>query len=273
MESRARYTLVGSVVMGMLIVAAVTLWWATRSDERSEGRLYAIFFRNYSLSGLQVNSDVTMRGIRVGSVANLQILPHDIESIRVLVRLQAETPVKTDTEAVVQRNLLTGLAYIDLIHTTSKAAALEAAPGQLYPTIPEGETTLGALQENLPQMVDRLGMLIENLNAVLSEPNREALSRTLSNVERLTTTLADQRSDLALILQESRTLVQETKALVQQLNSRSEQLSRSLSGEAGRIAESITAASHALSATLQEYENPRSLVAGTAQPPAGPGEN
>ncbi len=279
METRAQYTLVGSVVIGIVTFIAVTVLWLTNIDDEAHQNLYTIYFKQFSLSGLQINSSVTMRGIRVGSVESLQISRRDIELVKVTIRVQSDTPIKTDTVAVVERNLLTGLASIDLNGSSQEAPYLLETSDEDYPVIPEGKTSLAAIQEGLPQLFERSSQLITRLNTIFSPENTAALSKTVSNVQELTGALAEKKLEISKTIQNLDSATEKANGVLQELDAKVAELTSSIaraadivSNETSRMGQSVAAASESLNTTLESYEEPRSIFSGPAKSAFGPGE-
>jgi phospholipid/cholesterol/gamma-HCH transport system substrate-binding protein len=279
METRARYALVGSVVLLIIGIFILTLFWLSREREEAGSNLYLIYFRKFSLSGLAVNSWVTMRGIKVGAVESLQISPKDIELIKVAVRLQKDTPVKQDTEAVIERNLLTGLASIDLVKSTQESPLLTETDDESYPVIPEGKTALGSIQDNLPQLFDKLSQLVTRFNAVFSPENEKAFSETLANARVVSQTLAAHKDKLGAAIDDLSSAASESRTLIRDLDKHGTEAAQAftraaqvMSLEISRAGQSFAGMAESLRTTLQGYQDPAALIRGRSPAQRGPGE-
>ncbi len=279
MESEARYALVGVVVLALTAALVMSVLWLSGETEDEARTYYSVYFRKHSLAGLQENCDVTMRGIKVGSVRYLQIAPDDIELVKVTVEVKASTPVKQDARAVIQRNLLTGVSSIDLIGSTSRAPFIEATPGERYPVIPEGETTFGAIQDSLPDMIEKGSQALNRANDLLSDDNRAALSATLHNVSLFTGQLAESRVEIVRSLEMVSNLSVRLNEFVINFDKRAEtmfstvkQTAESINAEVTAMTRSVSQAANTLSSTLEHYEEPRSLITGPGKNALGPGE-
>ena len=156
METRASYILVGSFVLGLIAAAfAFVVWLASVQFEEVPMR-YVIYFEG-GVSGLSVASPVRYRGVPVGSVSDIRIDPENIERIRVMVEISAETPIKADTEATLTLQGITGVSFVFLSGGTVVTAAqdkVSLAAADLI-AVPEpsaalslvaGATLLGGLQ-------------------------------------------------------------------------------------------------------------------------------
>jgi len=160
MESKANYALVGAIVIALVACLLGAALWISQTTAGQSQSFYTIYFMEHSLSGLQVDSDVTMKGIRIGKVRSFKLSPIDIERVKVVVEVAEDSPIKHDTEAVISRNILTGLASIDLTGGTAGSSFRKGVPtGEKYPIIPEGRTELATIADSLPGLVEDLGKL------------------------------------------------------------------------------------------------------------------
>jgi phospholipid/cholesterol/gamma-HCH transport system substrate-binding protein len=178
MEPEARYTIVGAAVLALVAMLAGAILWLHGSGAGSQALAYGIVFERQSLEGLSRSSDVTMRGLRVGSVTGYRFSPQNQAAVEVSIALAPGTPVQEGTRAAVARNLLTGLATVQLTNPPEKGRPLRIAPGNAVPIIAEGQA-----QEQ--QIAAGVTDLTQRLNATLSPENRAAFSEALANVQRL----------------------------------------------------------------------------------------
>ena len=114
MERESRYTLVGAALVGLMFAIALTMIWLTRGGARPDLN-YTIHFDHASLDGLQVGGDVNLRGIKVGRVEDYSIARDNINRVNVTIRVDRKSPVSDNTVATIGRNILTGLASINLV--------------------------------------------------------------------------------------------------------------------------------------------------------------
>ena len=94
MEPEAKYTLVGVAVLILLALVAAAVVWLRSSGEGADAREYKIYFERQSLEGLEPRSNVTMRGVRVGSVTGLRFSSQRPGRGRSLHRVDPATPVR-----------------------------------------------------------------------------------------------------------------------------------------------------------------------------------
>ncbi len=241
MEVKAKYMLVGSTVSILSIMLVVAMIWLSEMGGHNDTRKYTIYFEKYSLAGLQEDSAVTMKGIRVGKVAKLKISQGNIEQVKVIIELDAGTPVKTDTEAIIKRNLLTGLAHIDLINSHQEAALLNKIPsGENFPVIPEGQAGLEAMiTSTLPNLLTNVANMVNNANEMFSPENRQLLQEMLLDISAATKELSSSQRKLATLLEEATKLAGESRTMVHNLDQRAAVIEKSISKTVGMAQEKI----------------------------------
>jgi phospholipid/cholesterol/gamma-HCH transport system substrate-binding protein len=186
MEAEARYTLVGAALLALLAALAAGLVWLQDAGSRREFAYYNIFFENQSLDGLSQGGEVAVRGIKVGRVEDIA-LTESVNRVRVLVRVDRRLPVARNTVAVITRNLVTGIATVNLVTPASAGPPLvEIPPGSEYPVIAEGLSDVDNLTGRVSQIGDLAAEAISNFNRAFRAENREAISTTLRNLSELT---------------------------------------------------------------------------------------
>lgn len=312
MEPQAKYTLVGASVVVLTTLMVIAMLWLSEVGGLNGAKHFSIYFRRHALYGLQVDSGVTMRGIKVGTVSSLEISDRNIEEIHVVVMLDADAPVKTDTVAVVNRNLLTGFASLDLVRGTQRAELLEDVPdGEEHPVIPEANSELDQIAESVPQMLEQASQVATRVSSALSEENIRSLTKTLQNIEKFTDVLASSNADFEGTMKEiqaaagdfrkvSRSLSQfteenngrlvqvsdeilatlnEVQALMKTFRDQSETLMTSLSAtsqvlsqQASVASQSLGVAAQSAATTFEGFQQPRSLITGPHKSALGPGE-
>jgi phospholipid/cholesterol/gamma-HCH transport system substrate-binding protein len=279
MESHAKYTLVGAVVLTLLGLTIFAALWLSRAGDTREYTFYAVYFRHHSLAGLQEDSAVTMRGIKVGTVKSLEIATPDVEQVKVVLKIESETPVKTDTEAVVQRNLLTGLAYIDLVRTTANAPLLSVKDGEELPVIPEGRSQLDAIASDLPRMIEHFNALVADARGFLTPENQKAAAAILTNLHEISNQFSSNGGDLSGFLSNLTKLSGDLDTLVKKIDLRTEELTRALKGtsstislETQNISRNLGRAAQGIAQTVERYQDPASLLGGPPPGALGPGE-
>jgi len=186
METRAHYVAVGAFVLAVIVIGFVAVLSLGRVEFAQDLKRYYIFFKG-SVTGLSKGSVVQYNGITVGRVVDVRVDPDDLEKIQVTVEIDKDlVPIKTDARAFVDINLLSGVATIQIRGGTKEAKDLEPEPNHRYPVIAAGQSELEQLRANLPELLGDLKQVAHNLNTVLDEQNRKAISDSLQNVRTVT---------------------------------------------------------------------------------------
>ena len=259
MESEARYTLVGATLIALVVAAVGAVLWLKSAGSREGVDWYTIYFQRQSLDGLQVGADVTMLGISVGKVEAYTVDRRTMNRVRVRVRVSSLTPITPATEAIVQRNLLTGIARIALTPPAGASPALLTAvpEGEEFPVIPEGQSDLEQIADAANRMAKSGAIALDNLNEVLSVENRTAVTQTLASVRDITATVnarMDRLDDLTLALTRSAAEVGRASRDV------AEQV-RQVQGAATPAAGQLEATLRDVSRTLERVERESTAVA------------
>jgi phospholipid/cholesterol/gamma-HCH transport system substrate-binding protein len=213
MESDARYAWVGLAVVTLIVAMAAGFYWLNGSSKQ-DVRMFTVYFENQSLEGLQLNSDVRMQGIKVGKVADYTILPGQAKTVRVILEIDARTPIWEGVEAVVSRNLVTGLAAVDLDNVWKGGADIGPPPaGETYPVIDEGVPQMARISSTLEGLGKAGGEAVVRFNALLSDENQKSFSRILVNVAGLSGELRQVTPELQATLVATRQAAQRLDAV------------------------------------------------------------
>ena len=182
MEPDARYSLVGTAVLVLLAALAAGIVWLAASGNNRDMRVYRVHFVKQSLEGLDVRSDVRMKGIRVGDVKSLSFSRHSNGTVEVLLAIDPRAPVLQSTRAVVDRNLITGLATVRLVNLDETSAPLAPAEGEHEAVIAEGSSQFQQFSETMSELAQRADTTLERINQTLSPQTIAAIGETVENL-------------------------------------------------------------------------------------------
>lgn len=197
MEAEAKYTLVGVIVLLVAALLALGLVWLGGWANTIAYRHYTIYFSHQSMDGLDVNSAVKMRGIKIGVVSALDLTAEAQGGVRVTVNVDEHTPVRQGAQAYVKRNVVTGLATVEITNGDVGAPLLAEAPkGEKYPVIAEGSSDLDKVATAVSRMAENGADVLDKMNGVLTEQNRKALTQTLANLKDLSDYLVQNKRSL-----------------------------------------------------------------------------
>jgi phospholipid/cholesterol/gamma-HCH transport system substrate-binding protein len=281
MEPNARYMLVGvSVAVVFTSLIAAILWMATSGFSKEDDKTFVIYFKQHSLAGLQIDSPVTMKGIKIGRVADFSISKLDIQKIKVIIKIEKYTPVRVDTEAVISRNLLTGLANIDLVHGTQDSPPLEEpGKGEKYPVINEGASELQAVTESLPDTLHGIQDAITKISQIFSDDNQKNIAGILDDVHKVTGAVAENDKAISAAVQNFASFFKDTGENTNGLKKEfSDTLkavrvaAESFTQQSSRLGEQFSRTARSVTQATDKLSNPTSILRGPKSEELGPGE-
>ena len=242
MEPEARYTMIGSVLLAIIVALVAGFVWLSSSGRASDFRFYTIYFERQSLEGLQVGGDVNMRGVKVGRIENFTISRDNINKVKVAIRVARATPVSENTTAVVARSIVTGLARINLdTPGTPGPELVTVAAGERYPVITEGTSNLDQIADSVSKLASQADIALENLNSVMGDRNKKSFAQALTAIR-----------DLSVGLNRRLETIDEMSASFQASSTAFQGLSRDLSGASGKVANAVAPVGDEASQSLRE---------------------
>jgi phospholipid/cholesterol/gamma-HCH transport system substrate-binding protein len=189
METRANYALIGLFTLAVIAAAFGFVYWFSGTGSGQRRQPVRIVFSG-SVSGLSNGSVVLFNGIRVGEATDIRLLPEDPRRVVAVVEVERSTPVRTDTRARLEVNMLSGVAQIALIGGEPGAPALTPGPGQPLPTIFADRSDFQDVMEMARSLARRADDILERVGRVVGD-NEGAINRTIQNAESFSRALAD----------------------------------------------------------------------------------
>ncbi|SEK90168.1 phospholipid/cholesterol/gamma-HCH transport system substrate-binding protein [Roseivivax marinus] len=181
METRANYVLIGAFTLaGIAAIAGFVLWFARVELDR-QFAYYDVRFE--SVAGLSEAADVRFAGLPVGKVADIRLSPDRDGTVLVRLEVDAETPVRTTSEATVESQGVTGVSYVGISAGEPDTPLLDEAAEDDIPEIPSGTSVFQALTRDAPELLDETLNTVRSINEILSPDNRDRVTNILVNVE------------------------------------------------------------------------------------------
>jgi phospholipid/cholesterol/gamma-HCH transport system substrate-binding protein len=254
MEEKVNFTLVGLfvVVLGAALIGAI-LWLGSDQSYSKTYETYQIYIKE-SVSGLNLNAPVRYRGVEVGRVQKITLAPDNVEQVQLTLGIERGTPIKTDTFAILQTHGLTGLTFVELAGGSREATALKAVKGEPFPTIQTGPSLMMRLDTSVSTLLTNLNRSSENINALLNEDNRRAISHALSDIEVLSQTLAARRTTIDSALTNAAHTMENTAQLSAQLPQLAERIGHgadAVDRMAGELAKAASSTRTTMDSTRQ----------------------
>lgn len=312
METEGRYTLVGTLVLAVVALLTAAILWLAGVADTIAYQAYTIYFRQQSLDGLAVGSPVKMRGIKVGVVDGYRFANSKEEAVAVTVRIDEGVPVHRGAEAYIKRNLVTGIAAVEINNGPVSGPLLDSVPkGERYPVIAEGSSDIDKVATAVSRLAENGAQVVERVNTLLSDENQRAISQTLANLNELSTHLAANKQSLDAVVQGIRDASDEFRfagASISQAATRAEgsiagvgsnaeaalneariaidklqrdaslisgqiqQLTETTTLELTNVSRDVRTSTDALTTAGQRLSNPRAILFGPGQTQLGPGE-
>jgi phospholipid/cholesterol/gamma-HCH transport system substrate-binding protein len=168
METDKRYFFEGLFILLFTLGIVLAFVWLSRAGHRDDV-IYRIRF-NESVSGMALGDPVKFRGVDVGTVKTMAIDETDPRRVQVEVRLRKETPVKTDTKAILKLKGITGVVFIELNGGSANAQLLaEAATSDQVPEIPSEKSNLTTFLDELPKLAQKFSALESKTGKVVDD--------------------------------------------------------------------------------------------------------
>ena len=242
METRARHLAVGSFVLLLLAGAFVFVLWAAKFQGQVSYNSYFARFSG-SVSQLRVDSTVNFGGIPVGRVTDVRIDPEDSALARVDFEIRSGTPVRVDSQATLELQ-------------------------------PAAASALERLARQAPDLVAKIDRIANNLNAMLSRENQQALTDTLNNLRDLSQGLKDRTPAIDTFLADSDAAMKEIGAAGTEFRVLATDLQKTLGPAAKeaqkavdafeKMARSFEKTSEQMNALVAENREPLRQFSGTA---------
>lgn len=251
METRANYVAVGAFVLLLLLGLAGFVIWLSQVALQEDTQRYRILFSG-SVTGLQVGSTVRYRGIPIGEVSDISIPLDNIEQVEVIVEVEAQAPVKTDSIARLEFQGITGGVYVLIAGGSQEAPLLAVASAEDPPVIESEPSTIQAVLDSLPEILAKTDQLMVQANTLLSEENVAALSGAIGDVKTITGALALQAPSLERVVDDIDSLVVNLDGLVEETRIDAARISDQLSGLIAQLDRTTGSATGELEATAQD---------------------
>jgi phospholipid/cholesterol/gamma-HCH transport system substrate-binding protein len=308
METKVNYAIVGAFVLTLsLAIVAGVLWISSGRTARKDYDTYLAYFTE-SVSGLNVEAPVKYRGVQVGTVREIALDKEDPQRVRLVLAIERGVPIKQDTVAILGVQGLTGIAFLDLEGGSRESPLLTQKEGETYPVILTGPSLLHRLDTRVSALIADLSETAESINQLIDPDTREALQRTIRDLDSVTHVVAGRSKAIdATLVATARTMentarasaeltqlvkqVAQSAAAVEQAADKTARASEAVRATASdasggvdelrtdtlpelqRLLTDARVVVSSLVRVAQELErNPNALLAGREAPPPGPGE-
>lgn len=182
--------------------------------------------------GLIVSNPVFVNGYQVGSVFEIENQKDNLASIIVSVKLNEDYKIPTNSIATIQDNPL-GISSISIVLGNAKnylksGDTLQTAPATSL--LGDFVNTLSPLGEKTKNAITSLDKVLNNINTVLDDKNKENLTLVLQNLATTTKSLNNSMANIEAMLQKQNGSVSQSfdnlNAFTKNLNNNNEKLNK-----------------------------------------------
>lgn len=261
METRANHLLIGSFMLVFLVAIVTFVLWLAKTRTDQDVARYNIFFTG-SVAGLGVGGDVRFNGIKVGSVTQIVIDRDDTSRVRVVAEIGADTPVREDSEAILQLQGITGVSFVQISPGSRDARILPVVSSndpREYPVIHSKPSAIEALFEAAPELLKRASRIlsdenIDNMAGVMADlkavsgslaARQDSIGRAIDSFEKTST-------DIAKVAAAAGNIAGKLDGVIREAESAFQKTNRMLDGDAAEALTDARAAMKNLNATLAE---------------------
>lgn len=286
MEGRINYTVVGVFLIGLCALLFAGILWMSSFDNGKMYQGYAVYMHE-DVTGLNTDAPVRFNGVKVGYVESMRLDAKNSKLVRLILRIEPNVPITTSTYAILVPQGVTGVVTVNLHATTETAPPLIAQKGEEYAVIPSHPSVLTQVSAVLPALATDFQKVSNSVSQALDQQNLDSLRASLTNIAKITKTLADSSNDIseslrslnhasANIAKTSDQLPQTMTTFDQTLKS-SQLLVHTFSNQVlpgmQQAMNNLTVTTQNINQITEELQrNPSMLIRGKQPAPLGPGE-
>jgi phospholipid/cholesterol/gamma-HCH transport system substrate-binding protein len=217
------YIAVGIFVILTVLAGSYFVYWLSGAREPVSTQHYVIHFAE-PVRGLTRGSAVRYLGVRVGRVRDIQLNPDTPDHVSVIIDVQPNTPIRTNTEAMIQMQGITGLVMIALVQGPGEGRPMPAIADNGYPEIKARRSPLNRMLDDAPILVEQISQLTQNINRLFSGENVDNISALIANASQASQEVAPAMAELGNLLRESRQTLNHINAVAESMRKTSNQV-------------------------------------------------
>lgn len=202
METRASYMIVGTFVLVIFFGILGFFLWLASDDIEFRVKYYDIYFQG-SVTGLTEGAKVNYSGVPVGLVKSVELSPKYLDRVRVHVGIRHDIPIHENAVASLEMQGITGYTFVQINGGSKDVPLLTAKEGEDYPVIPSKYSSVEEILTSLPKIANQMANMLDRVNMLIDQENREAFSDTLQSVRSLSAKLDKMADPMAELVEAS----------------------------------------------------------------------
>ena len=171
METRANFAIVGAMVIAAVVAFAAFVLWLGQSQFNRDYDVYDIVFDGPV--SLEAGAAVRFNGINVGEVASVAIDRENESKVRTRIRVDATTPVRRDSTALIDFAGITGTTFVQVKAGTKSSPLVNTTPADPVHVIAAEPTLLSELFSGSADVLRTATESSARFNQALSDGNLE----------------------------------------------------------------------------------------------------
>lgn len=252
MESRVNYTAVGVFVVLLTVsLVAFAFWLGKYNQNKRDYRRYEVYMTE-SVSGLAPEAAVKFHGVNVGTVEDIRINPVNSEEVVLTLKIQKETPIKTNSTAVLKFYGITGLAFIEIVGGTKDAPFLSTGDEDTVATIPSAPSLIQRLDESLSNVAFKLSTTLDRADRLFDDKNIDNVAQTLANLRTLTAQIDGYQAQIKSLLANAAALENNATGSLSAITESAQSVQNTSANLNGLIQTKMAATLESLEATSNE---------------------
>lgn len=192
MENRAHALSAGLFLVALCIGLLLT---AIRLNGDTVDQQEYLLVSRTSVSGLNLNAPVRLRGVDVGKVKDIQFSPGDPHVILIKIAVDKETPINQGTYAQLSYLGITGLSFVQLDDDGSKPEKL-ASNTHALGRIDLRPSFFDQMGNSGQELLRDTGLAAKRVNTLLNDENLKQLSFTIANLQTASGRIAELAAEL-----------------------------------------------------------------------------
>lgn len=202
MESKVNYSAVGIfvLILGSALIA-FAFWLGKYNQDEANYHRYRVYITE-SVSGLAPEAAVKFHGVDVGMVESIKINPKNSEEVELTLKIKKETPIKSDSTAVLKFYGITGLAFIEIVGGSQNAPLRVTYPNAIA-VIPSSASMIKRLDESLSNVASKLSVTLDHADRLFSDQNVENVAQSLEHLRSLTAQIDAYQTQVKQLLAQS----------------------------------------------------------------------